>query len=166
MEAFSLYVLPEPRSCIRAYKEFTKNINEWMYSDLVGTVKNLENYRKMDTKLFSAIHRNKSRSNYFIFDIDVKDEQMLSDFHSKLLENEINEESIRYTSETHGGYHVILDRNEATGTFVHKFKSGKIKMFEPLGISFTNTYIELRKETMTPVCGTLQGGFLVKEHKI
>lgn len=164
MDAFALYVLPEPRSTLKGYKEFNKNINEWIYSDLLGAIKNLEYYRNIDTKMFSAIHKSKSRSCYFIFDIDLKDGELLSNFYSTLLDNQIKEESIKWISDTRGGYHIILERNESTGTFVHLFKTGRIKMHKPLDISFTNTYIELRKETMTPVPGCLQGGVLVKEH--
>ncbi len=166
MDAFALYVLPEPRSSLKGYKEFTKDINEWIYSDLVGTTKNLNYYRNVDTKLFSAIHKSRSRAAYFIFDIDLKDEDLLTSFHSTMLNNNIEEKHIRYISETHGGYHIILERNEATGTFVHKFRSGIIKLSERFNIAFTNTYIELRKETMTPIPGCLQGGFLVKQHII
>ncbi len=166
VNAFALYVLPEPRSTLKGYKEFTKNINEWMYSDLVGITKNLEYYRNLDTKLFSAIHSNKSHSNYFIFDIDSKDQELLSNFHESLLNNNVKGECIKHISETHGGFHVILERNKSTGTFVQLFKTGKIKLSEPYDIAFTNTYLEMRKETMTPICGTLQGGFLVKEHKL
>lgn len=164
IEAFSLYILPEPRSTLKAYRDFIKNINEWIYSDLIGTTKNLGYYRKIDTKLFSSIHSNKSRSNYFIFDIDLKDEELLSGFYDLLTNNNIKSESIKWISETHGGYHLILDRNEETGTFVHKFKSGRVKLSERFDTSFTNVYIEMRKETMTPTPGCLQGGFLVKEY--
>ncbi len=165
-EAFSLYVLPEPRSTLKALKDFNKNINEWMYSDLVGAVKNLDYYRNIDTKLFSAIHSNKSRSNYFIFDIDIKDEELLLDFHDALTDNNINNDSIKWVSDTHGGFHIILERDKDTGIFVQLFKTRKIKLSERFDISFTNTYIELRKEMMTPIPGCLQGGFLVKQHII
>lgn len=166
IDAFALYVLPEPRSTLKGYKEFTRDINEWIYSDLIGTNKNLNYYRNVDTKLFSAIHKSRSRASYFIFDIDLKDEELLSDFRDAMLDNNIKEESIKWTSETHGGYHMILERNESTGTFVSLFKTGKIKLSKSYDILFTNAYIELRKDTMTPIPGCLQGGFLVKHHII
>lgn len=142
-ESFALYILPEPRSMLKAYKEFTNNINEWIYADLFGT-KNLELYRKLNTKLFSAIHKSTSRRNYFIIDIDRKDEQLLNDVIMRLGNGDL----IEWISETRGGYHILVNR--LGGELVHK-----------LSISLMPD-VEFRKETMTPIPGTLQGGFEVK----
>ncbi len=157
IEAFSLYILPEPRSMLKAYNEFNKDINNWIYNDLVSETKNLELYRRLDTKLFSAIHRSKSKSNYFILDVDKKDEELLSHIIENIRDNAVEDKFIRWVSETHGGYHIILDRNEMTGKFIHFIKTNeKSKLSD----------VEIRKETMTPIVGCLQGGFIVKEYKI
>lgn len=156
-EAFALYILPEPRSMIKAYKEFNININEWMCQDLLSEEKNLELYRKLDLKLFSAIHRSKSKSKYFILDIDKKDETLLKNIlyfiHSKEFNND-NLQHIQWISETRGGWHIILNRNDETGKIIHEIMQRKME------------FVEFRKESMTPVAGCSQGGFVVKEYKL
>ena len=166
-EAFALYILPEPRSMLKAYKEFNININEWMCQDLLSEHKDLELYRKLDLKLFSAIHRSRSKAKYFIIDIDKKDEMLLKnildlikmgdlskDLYSTLQWQYPTIESIVWISETRGGWHIILNRNDETGKIVHEIMERKF------------SDVEFRKETMTPTPGLLQGGFLVKEYKI
>jgi len=166
-EAFALYILPEPRSMLKAYIEFNKDINEWLYTDLVSEEKNLELYRKLDLKLFSAIHRSKSKSKYFIIDIDKKDEKLLKNIIDQIKIGDLNKdlgsslqwkhpsiESISWISETHGGWHIILNRNNETGKIIHEIMKRKFE------------FVEFRKETMTPVVGMSQGGFVVKEYKL
>ena len=150
IEAFALYILPEPRSMLKAYTDFTENINKWNYENLKANDenKNLELYRKLDIKLFSSIHKSKSRSNYFIIDVDKKDEMLLLN----ILSNFKDLSDIRWVSETRGGFHVIANRNEVTGKIIHEI------------IKRRTEFIEFRKECMTPTPGTLQGGFVVKEY--
>lgn len=159
IEAFALYILPEPRSMLKAYNEFAKVVNEWSYNNLVGDNKDLELYRRLDVKLFSSIHKSKSKSNYFILDVDKKDEILLTSILKIMKDNCIENESIRYITETRGGYHIILDRNETTGKFIHHFKNSYTYLFQ-------ENVIEFRKDMMTPISGLLQGGFVVKEYKI
>ena len=159
IEAFSLYILPEPRSMLKAYNEFIKVVNEWSYNNLIGTEKDLELYIRLDIKLFSSIHKSKSQSNYFIIDVDRKDENLLKLILKDMENNGIKNESIRWMSETHGGYHIILNRNEITGKFIHFIQTNYSYMLK-------YNIIELRKETMTPTPGMLQGGFVVKEYKL
>jgi len=154
-EAFALYILPEPRSMLKAYKEFNKDINEWLYTDLVGEEKKLELYRKLDLKLFSAIHRSKSKAKYFIIDIDKKDETLLKNVLHRIQSKEFeNPENISWISETRGGWHILLNRNNETGKIVHEIMKRKFE------------FVEFRKETMTPIVGASQGGFVVKECKL
>ncbi len=157
-EAFALYILPEPRSMLKAYMEFTKNINEWNYENLIKSNiiegSNLELYRKLDLKLFSAIHKSRSRSKYFIIDIDKKDKDLLENVLNFMHIQTIDPyKNIQFISETRGGYHVILNRNEETGKAIHEITKRKFE------------FVEFRKETMTPIVGCSQGGFIVKEYK-
>jgi len=155
-EAFALYILPEPRSMLKAYMNFTEDINKWNYENLMKSNivegANLELYRKLDLKLFSEIHRSKSKSKYFIIDIDKKDDILL-----KNILYFIGSDSalhVQWISETRGGYHIILNRNNKTGELIHEITKRKFE------------FVEFRKETMTPLVGASQGGFVVKEYKL
>lgn len=153
-DAMALYMLLDPRSTLKAYGEFNKSINEWMLSDLRNSNHVLERdlslYRRIDLKLFSAIHKSRSRSIYFIVDIDKKDGELLN----FVISFEPIKPYITWISETRGGYHVILERNDTTGKYIRDLQTKHIE------------YIEILKEPMTPIPGALQGGFLVKEVKI
>ncbi len=153
-DAMALYILLDPRSTLKAYTEFNKIINEWMSEDLRNSNTILERdlslYRRIDLKLFSAIHKSRSRPLYFIVDIDKKDEELLN----FAISFESIKPYIKWISETHGGYHIILERNDITGKYIYSLQSNHLP------------YIEILKEPMTPIPGTLQGGFLVKEIKI
>ncbi len=139
----ALYILLDPRSTLKGYGEFVENINNWIYDSFKGETKNLELYRKMDIKLYSAIHKNRSRGIFFVLDIDKKDESTLDEITEQLIGN------IVWISETHGGYHVIVSRSYETGIIIYK-NMADIKN------------VEILKEPTTPIPGTLHGGFPVK----
>lgn len=138
----AIYVLLDPRSTLKGYREFVSDINKWIYESFVGESKNLEFYRRMDIKLFSAIHKSRSRDLYFVVDIDRKDEDILTRI-TGLLNGQI-----KWISETHGGYHVIVNKNYETGIIIYQNIVGM-------------EYVEILKDAMTPVPGTLHGGFKV-----
>lgn len=139
----SLYVLLDPRSTLKGYGEFISDINKWIYESFVGESKNLELYRRIDIKLFSTIHKNRSRPLYRVVDIDKKDEAILDKITGLLLGN------ITWVSETHGGYHIIVNKNDITGMIIYENIVGM-------------EYVEVLKDPMTPLPGTIQGGFKVK----
>lgn len=139
----ALYILLDPRSTLKGYSEFISDMNKWIYESFKGEP-NLELYRRMDVKLFSAIHRNRSRALYWVIDIDKKDEEILDKITSLL------EGNIRHIMETRGGYHITVDRNNNTGKVIHEKIRGYIE------------YVEVLKDPMNPIAGTLQGGFEVK----
>lgn len=143
MHCFALYCLIDPRSTLKGYGEFISNINKWIYESFKGD-SNLELYRRIDVKLFSAIHRSRSRSLYRVIDIDKKDENILDKVTSLL------EGNIRHIMETHGGYHITIDKNNETGRIIYEKINGHIED------------IEILDEPMNPIPGTLQGGFKVK----
>lgn len=142
IHCFALYILLDPRSTLKGYGEFIEDINKWIYESFKGESKNLELYRRIDIKLFSAIHKNRSRGLYFVVDIDKKDETILDKITGLLKGN------IEWVSETHGGFHVIVDRSDDTGKIIYQNIVGM-------------EYVEILKDPMTPVPGTLQGGFKV-----
>jgi hypothetical protein len=138
----AVYCLLDPRSTLKGYGEFIEYINSWIYDSFKGESKNLELYRKMDIKLFSAIHKNRSRSLYFVIDIDKKDEAILDKITGPL------EGHVRWISETHGGYHVIVGKSYEAGMIIYPNMVGM-------------EYVEVLKEPMSPLPGTLHGGFKV-----
>jgi hypothetical protein len=138
-----LYMLLDPRSTLKGYGEFISNVNKWIYESFKGE-SNLEFYRRIDTKLFSAIHKSRSRPLYRVIDIDKKDEGILDKVTSLL------EGNIRHIMETHGGYHITVDKNNETGRIIYEKISGHM------------VDIEILDEPMNPLPGTLQGGFKVK----
>ena len=138
----ALYVLLDPRSTLKGYGEFIEYINNWIYDSFKGETKNLELYRRMDIKLYSAIHKNRSRGLYFLIDIDKKDEDILERVVGPL------DGHIRWVSETHGGYHVVIAKSYEAGIIIHT----KMVNME---------YVEILKEPMSPLPGTLHGGFKV-----
>ena len=145
--SMALYIDLSPKSTIKAFSLFNKDILQWFYQMSKDANFNKSIFRKMDIKLFSAIHRSNSRTPpYWIVDIDVKNETLLKDI-CKLFNDEVV-----WISETHGGYHVIVNRNENTGKVMHKLMKKRLKTVEIFG-----------KDTMTVVPGTLQGGFKVRE---
>lgn len=95
IDCLAIYCLLDPRSTLKGYSEFITDINKWIYESFKGEPK-LELYRRMDTKLFSAIHKNRSRALYFTVDIDKKDEEILDRVIVLLNKN------IKWVSETHG----------------------------------------------------------------
>ena len=138
----ALYILLDPRSTLKGYGEFIGNINKWIYESFKGESKNLEFYRRMDIKLFSAIHKNRSKGIYFVIDIDKKDEDLLDRIIGPLAGN------IRWVSETHGGYHIVIDRSYETGMIIYPDMVGM-------------EYVDILKDPTTPLPGTLHGGFKV-----
>lgn len=139
----AFYCLTDPRSCLKAYSEFIEDVNKMIYDSFKGESKNLELYRRIDGKLFSAIHKNRSRRLFTIIDIDKKDDDIL-DKVTGLLKGHI-----KWISETHSGFHVIANRVYDAGVIIYT----KIADIE---------YVEILKEPMTPLPGTLQGGFEVR----
>ena len=138
----AIYCLLDPRSTLKGYGDFIEYINNWIYDSFKGESKNLELYRNMDIKLFSAIHKNRSRSLYFVIDIDKKDEAILDKVAESLAGH------IAWVSETHGGYHVIVNKSYEAGMIIHPAMVGM-------------EYVEILKEPMSPLPGTLHGGFKV-----
>jgi len=138
----AIYCLLDPRSTLKGYGDFIEYINNWIYDSFKGESKNLELYRNMDIKLFSAIHKNRSRSLYFVIDIDKKDEAILDKVAESLAGH------IAWVSETHGGYHVIVNKSYDAGMIIYPAMVGM-------------EYVEILKEPMSPLPGTLHGGFKV-----
>ncbi|RLG16737.1 hypothetical protein DRN69_00185 [Candidatus Pacearchaeota archaeon] len=143
-KCIAMYIDLSPKSTIRAFNLFNKEINEWAYQAITSDKFDIKTFRKIDTKLFSALARSTSRQPYFIIDIDNKDKKTLNNT------IELLKEHIVWISETRGGYHIITRKNNESGYIIHNNLNNKenIEIFS--------------KQGQTPVPGSLQGGFLVR----
>ncbi len=139
-----IYIDILPRSCIKAFGILSKDYHNWIYQSLRDPNFDPSLFRRLDTKLFSAIARSLSRKPYILIDVDTKDEGVLHRITSKL------KNDVVWISETRSGFHVIALRNEHSSITVHTEISGmdNVEIFT--------------KQGQTPVPGTLQGGVLVK----
>jgi len=105
-----------------------------------------EAFRKLDLRLASNVHKSNSRILYLVLDVDVKDFLALVEI------DKLFEENIKWISETRGGYHVILK---------HSKEVAKTLYPRLMDSSLAERYdIDLAR--MTPIPGTIQGGFKVK----
>lgn len=147
VEGKVLYFDPNPKSTLKAYNKFVRDVNSNIYSIYKAMTNDKQvdftYFRKMDINLFSCIHGSKSRQVYWLLDFDTKDEDMLNRIHDILFE---------YTKciiETRNGYHMLVVTKEGSGYIVYNKVKDK----------FVN--IEYKKDFADPLPGTLQGGFKV-----
>lgn len=144
-----LYIDLIPKSTVKAIKTFNREMYEWLYSAITSDKFDRSLFRRIDIKLFSAIHRSSSRRPFFLIDVDDKTDW--TDPSSKLYDvlSFLDERYIQWVTETKGGFHVLVDRTNETGRVIFKY----IRCIDN---------VEVHKEVMTPIPGTLQGGFEVK----
>jgi len=146
-KALVAYIDLNPKSTIKAFNHFAREVLSQLYIATTGNI-NYNYFKKLDVKLFSAIHKsNTSDHPYWCIDIDQKNLAVLQGIITF-----INPENVVWVSETRNGYHVIVRRNAETGE----------KLFRYGLPSKLKENVELKKEALTPIPGTLQGGFLVK----
>ena len=76
-EAMAMYIDLHPKSTIKAFSLFQQDIMKWIFDKINNPDFNSKTFRKLDTKLFSALARATSRRPYYLVDVDVKDEKVL-----------------------------------------------------------------------------------------
>mgnify|MGYP000507013891 CR=1 FL=1 len=165
-KCMAMYIDVQPMSAMKGFKTFNAEIIDLIYQTMVNpSVK--RDFRNLDTKLFSAINRSRSRKPYYIVDIDVKDEKLLN----KILE--VLSEDAVWVSETRGGYHVIANNDNPYNRIYSKvnkktnqreiidYKTHEVIFSEPESRLIEVIY----HQAQTPVPGSLQGGFVVKGDK-
>jgi hypothetical protein len=121
-----------------------------MLQGIVEGNKPIERLVRIKDDLFSAIHRSNAYIPYVVIDIDKKEPDLLADIIRR-----INYDYI-WINETRGGYHVICQKSKNLGRLIYENKLYEMK----------DQGVEIQKEAMTPVTGTLQGGFEVKRVKM
>ena len=148
LSAMVAYIDLYPKSTIKALSEFNKTIHQWLFDAITNPEFDKTTFRKIDTKLFSAIAKSNSRKPVRIVDVD--DKSLLPELLPKVPQPD-------WITETRGGYHLIYraeDREQlrTIGETFHnllKVYKGRIEMQWHQG------------QTVVP--GTLQGGFEVRK---
>jgi len=146
-EAMAMFIILDPKDVLKAWNTLQKEMVDLLFQYVRGDTNALKQFKRIDVRWFSALHRSQSRKKYWLIDIDSKDEKLLN-FVLEYL-------TPVWVSETKNGYHVIVPANEDAALTIFKDR-----VFD--GVE----NIEIHKEPMTPIPGCLQGGFLVKEVKI
>lgn len=141
--SFVIYFDLNPKSTMKAYLGLQKQMSQTVYDIAVGH-KKLESMKRIKNALMSELHKCNSNKPYLLADIDIKDKNKL--YLTEILST-IPFEDIKAITETKNGYHIIVNKTKNTGRILYTMKKD---------------YLEMKKEVMTPVPGTLQGGFLVK----
>ena len=139
-----VYIDLIPRHVIDAVKIFNKEVYDWLFEVIRGSV-DRKIFRRIDSKMFSAIARSLPRRWCCVIDVDSEDENILN----KVIE--CVGDYVFWVSKTRSGYHVLVSYNKDVGRIIYSelSKCDCIEVF--------------RKQAMTPVPGTLQGGVLVKK---
>jgi hypothetical protein len=110
----------------------------------------------MRDSLYSAIAKVESNAYkpFVLIDIDKKSSKLLQEI------LEILNFNYKWISETHGGFHVLLDCSNLTAE-----EGAEIfPAIKELGKGLGPKIIEIQDQIITPIVGTLQGGFEVKEY--
>lgn len=148
LDAFVYYIDLSPKSTIKAWNLFSKEMNDRIYQ-IIKDPEQMIYMRKIKNKLMSAIHKSNSRKPYVLLDIDEKDEQLLYDI---LYELDIKP---KWISVTRGGYHGIFEKTPEIGKKLYKN--------DFLRSLINSKTVEIKHDVMTPIPGTLQGGVVVKK---
>jgi len=136
LNAMVCYIDLNPKSSIKALNTFFKEMDDWKYQAIVDHQFDLSQFRKLDTKVFSALARRVSRRLYFLVDVD---DTELNRYPSILPDP-------LWISRTRGGYHLIYSNSKEIRSEVYNT------------VSQYNLNVEIQKEVQTPVPGSLQGG--------
>lgn len=145
-EAFVLYVTLNPLDTVKAWFRLVNDMN----NQLLQAIKDENAFRRfsrIDVEWISALHKSVSRKLYWAIDIDRKDSTLLH----RILNSGIK---FRRVIETKNGFHVIVHINNENGKLLFRDK-----IIDKLD---GGEFVELKKNPMVPVPGTLQGGFEVK----
>jgi len=145
-----IYIDPNPKSTIKGYNKFVKEVNSNLYSITKSLMNNndvnFKYFKRLDMNLFSCIHSSRSRLIYYLIDFDIKDEDVLNNIYEKI------EKYVKCIIETKNGYHMLINvTNESI-----------MKIFSIRKELENNDSIEFKKDFCNPVPGTLQAGFKVR----
>ena len=152
-ELLSLYMSLNPRCAVKGTKELITDLTEECFLQTSKSVFVGNLVSRAKTKL----QKNVSKKYIADIDIDVKDEDVLKDF--RRLVGEWGAEIV--SVETRGGYHVLVDIQTMTDVEPKWFM--KISdLARAYNDSVDKDVVEFKTDTLCPIVGTLQGGFVVR----
>lgn len=157
-ESHVIYIGINPRSTVDAMIMTMNQFNIY-YATLLknssdqGRQDAYKQLKRFNVHYFSSLQKSASNKKWRIIDIDVKDRMLLSD-----IVEMIGDGAIKFITETHGGYHIIYDR-KANEYVIGQHRLMKIQEKWNLRTNQLETF----KDRLTPIWGTEQGGFEVKE---
>lgn len=140
-EAGVVYLDLNPKSVFAGYHSFVTEINKYVSYALNDQSYDRSVARRLDKKLLSEVHKATSRKLYLLVDLDLSDQGLLVQLVQDLRPH------VRWISKTHGGYHIITDNNKQVGSTLHQ--------------QYKDAPVELKRQVLTPVPYTKQGGFKV-----
>jgi hypothetical protein len=160
-EAYVYYMDLNPKSLIKAFRDVMKYGLDAIAANQLSTL------RTVGREWYSCVHRNNARTIYSLIDVDKKDASLLDEI-SHLLSGHI-----LYTTETRGGYHIIVKKSKTSGKIIYeqiraKYPAVDLGLFEKGNPKNKHLLIEVepKRQVQTPIPGTIQGGFEVKIHSI
>jgi hypothetical protein len=150
---YATYIDLVPKSMIKSLIDFNSDIMNEIW-ETTKDKNRISRFRNIDSLLFSKVHKtNATRNPYRIVDVD--DKSLYEKVRGLLKYYEI---PIRWVTETHGGFHIIIP----VGVHMENFHRNVV----PVMKHEFGTKVEILKEPMTPICGTYQGGFLTRPYDV
>ena len=137
-----LYFSLNPKSTLKGFKTFASECMQRIYEIAVNP-EQFEIFRKLDTWLYSAIHRAQSRTVYWLLDVDNKNEDTFDKVQEML------NDYIVANIETKGGFHIVVKATKESGKLIFTQMKGKLED------------LEVHKHCQVVLPGTYQAGFKV-----
>lgn len=141
--AKAIYVTVTPCDAMKAWFELMKTGNQYLHDFIANPDLTKTPMRSIDNKWFGALQATGTKGRYLVIDLDNKE-----GFDSVL--EKLDLKKVRHITETRGGYHFFVERDSDTSKQVFT----EVKFLPD---------VEITRHGMTPIVGTLQGGFEVKE---
>lgn len=151
-----VYMVLNPRSMVKAFNSFSKVATETVISQMRtlmnGKELDIRALKKFDRMFLSELHKSNGRNIYGLVDIDFDtggSEKIAND-----IADAIGEENIAWMTRTRNGIHIV-----------YFTRANKTVYKDLIPVYHKNAGVEFKKNAMTPVWGTFQGGRLVKPYK-
>ena len=161
-ESHAIYIAINPRSTVLAKSLTDDKMNRYFYTLLQnsseqGRIDAYKQIKRFNVHYYSALQKAASKKTWRIVDVDIKNPVIIAPLMNDLIDS-IERENIKFITKTHGGYHIIYDRR-ANERLIGMNALWQIKT----NYGLDKLEIEVFKDRLTPIWGTRQGGYLVRE---